>query len=107
MVKDGCVERDAEKYPYWPLRKSADEALSRATPLSTESIKDVGDGLVTLEIEFTGPCLCSLWPEVISVEPGAKGQMYKLDDTLRTQVETHDGRLLYAITKIDGVAERK
>ena len=63
--------------------------------------------MVTLEIEFTGLCLRSLWPEVISIEPGTKGQMYKLDDTLYTRVETHDGRLLYAITKIDGVAECK
>ena len=75
LAKEMFVERDAEKYPYWPLRSSVDDAMRRATPLSAEGKEVVADGLVTLEIEFTGQSLCSLWPEVISVKTGAKGRM--------------------------------
>ena len=54
-----------------------------------------------IEIQLTGLGLCSLWPQVISIEPGTKTPHYKLNDTLYTNLAAQDCQILYFVSKID------
>jgi hypothetical protein len=47
-----------------------EEATVRATPLDDEDRYATAGSLATLEIEFSGIGLCTLWPDKVSIEPG-------------------------------------
>ena len=49
----GSLEPD-EQYPYWPLRKTRDEAIKRFGFFHPKGSKPSLDSLVTLEIEVSG-----------------------------------------------------
>ena len=47
-----------------------EEATVRATPLGDADMFATADSLATLELEFSGIGLCTLWPDKVSIEPG-------------------------------------
>ena len=106
LAAEGCLRRD-EQCQYWPLRITIQDASSRATPSGG---KGAAGSLVAIEIQLTGLGLCSLRPQVISIEPGPKPPRYKLNDTLYTQLAAQDCQILYSVSKIDcpvgGLLER-
>jgi hypothetical protein len=77
LLGQGFLEQD-EACPYWPLRSTVEEATVRATPLGDADMFATADSLATLELEFSGIGLCTLWPDKVSIEPGKKSKHYKL-----------------------------
>ena len=106
LLEDQCLERD-ETCPYWPLRKTVAEATVRAKPLDVEHSSATAGSLATLKIEFSGIGLCTLWPEVVSIEPGSTSKHYKLNDTLYGLLEAPDGQRLYSVSVVEVVAEEQ
>ena len=100
------LERD-EACPYWPLRSTVEEATVRATTLDDEDRSATAESLATLELEFSGIGLCTLWPDKVSIEPGSKSKHYKLNDTLHLRLEAPDGQRLYSVSVLDVVAEEQ
>ena len=100
------LERD-EACPYWPLRSTVEEATVRATPLDDEDRSATAESLATLELEFSGIGLCTLWPDKVSIEPGSKSKHYTLSDTLHLRLEAPDGQRLYSVSLVDVVAEEQ
>ena len=99
------LERD-EACPYWPLRSTVEEATVRAAPLD-EDRSATAESLATLELEFSGMGLCTLWPDKVSIEPGSKSKHYKLNDTLHLRLEAPDGQRLYSVSVLDVLAEEQ
>ena len=52
---------------------------------------------MTLEIEVSGDGLCSLWPEVLIVEPGSPAHRFKLNGTLYMNLVSPGGDPLYSV----------
>ena len=104
LLGQGFLEQD-EACPYWPLRSTVEEATVRATPLGDADMSAAAESLATLELEFSGIGLCTLWPDVVSIEPGKKSKHYKLNDTLHLRLEAPDGQRLYSVSMVDVVAE--
>ena len=102
----GFLEQD-EACPYWPLRSTVEEATVRATPLGDADTFATADSLATLELEFSGIGLCTLWPDKVSIEPGKKSKYYKLNDTLHLRLEAADGQRLYSVSMVDVIAEEQ
>ena len=84
-----------------------EEATVRATPLDAEDRSATAGSLATLELEFSGIGLCTLWPDKVSIEPGKKSKYYKLNDTLHLRLEAADGQRLYSVSMVDVVAEQQ
>jgi len=106
LLGQGFLEQD-EACPYWPLRSTVEEATVRATPLGDADTFATADSLATLELEFSGIGLCTLWPDKVSVEPGKKSKYYKLNDTLHLRLEAADGQRLYSVSMVDVVADEQ
>ena len=100
------LERD-ETCPYWPLRSTVEDATVRATPSGDADMSATAESLATLELEFSGIGLCTLWPDNVSIEPGKKSKHYKLNDTLHLRLEAPDGQRLYSVSMVDVVAEEQ
>ena len=96
MKQKGSLEPD-EKYPYWPLRTTRDEAIKRFGYFHPKDDKPVADSRVTLEIEVSGDGLCSLWPELITVEPGTPAYRFRLNGTLYMNLVSPGGDPLYSV----------
>ena len=96
LASSGQLRRD-EQRPYWPLRFTIEDATTRATLPGGEAAAGT---LAVIEIQLTGLGLCSLWPQVISIEPGTKPPRYKLNDTLYTHLAAQDCQILYSVSKI-------
>ena len=96
LKQKGSLEPD-EKYPYWPLRTTRDEAIKRFGYFHPKDDKPAADSRVTLEIEVSGDGLCSLWPEVITVEPGSPAHRFKLNGTLYMHLVSPGGDPLYSV----------
>ena len=84
-----------------------EEATVRATTLDDEDRCATAESLATLELEFSGIGLCTLWPDKVSIEPGSKSKHYKLNDTLHLRLEAPDGQRLYSVSVLDVVAEEQ
>ena len=95
MKQKGSLEPD-EQYPYWPLRTTRDEAIKRFGAFHPRNDKPSPDSFVTLEIEVSGDGLCTLWPEVITVEPGSVHR-FKLNGTLYMNLVSPGGDPLYSV----------
>ena len=106
LLGQGFLEQD-EACPYWPLRSTVEEATVRATPLGDADTFATADSLATLELEFSGIGLCTLWPDKVSIEPGKKSKYYKLNDTLHLRLEAADGQRLYSVSMVDVVAAQQ
>ena len=106
LLGQGLLEQD-EACPYWPLRSTVEEATVRATPLGDADTFATADSLATLELEFSGIGLCTLWPDKVSIEPGKKSKHYKLNDTLHLRLEAPDGQRLYSVSMVDVFAEEQ
>jgi succinate dehydrogenase/fumarate reductase cytochrome b subunit len=106
LLGQGFLEQD-EACPYWPLRSTVEEATVRATPLGDADMFATADSLATLELEFSGIGLCTLWPDKVSIEPGKKSKYYKLNDTLHLRLEAADGQRLYSVSMVDVVADEQ
>ena len=100
LLGERFLERD-EACPYWPLRTTVEEATVRAIPLDAEDRSGTAGSLATLELEFSGIGLCTLWPDKVSIEPGSKSKHYKLDDTLHLRLEAPDGQRLYSVSVVE------
>ena len=106
LLGQGFLEQD-EACPYWPLRSTVEEATVRATPLGDADTFATADSLGTLELEFSGIGLCTLWPDKVSIESGKKSKYYRLNDTLHLRLEAADGQRLYSVSMVDVVAEEQ
>ena len=106
LLGERFLERD-EACPYWPLRTTVEEATVRATPLDDRDSSATAESLATLELEFSGIGLCTLWPDKVSIEPGSKSKRYKLNDTLRLRLEAPNGQRLYSVSVVEDVAEEQ
>ena len=95
MKQKGSLEPD-ERYPYWPLRTTRDEAIKKFGAFHPRNNKPSEDSFVTLEIEVSGDGLCSLWPEVITVEPGSVHR-FKLIGALYMNLVSPAGDPLYSV----------
>ena len=84
-----------------------EEATVRATPLGDGDKSATAESLATLELEFSGIGLCTLWPDKVSIEPGSKSKHYKLNDTLHLRLEAPDGQRLYSVSVVEDVAEEQ
>ena len=100
LLGERFLERD-EACPYWPLRTTVEEATVRATTLDAEDRSATAGSLATLELEFSGIGLCTLWPDKVGVEPGSKSKHYKLNDTLHLWLEAADGQRLYSVSVVE------
>ena len=83
------------------------EATVRATPLDDEGMSATAESLATLELEFSGIGLCTLWPDKVRIEAGSKSKHYTLSDTLHLRLEASDGQRLYSVSLVDVVAEEQ
>jgi hypothetical protein len=91
----GSLQPDA-KYPYWPLRSSVQEAKRRATALFPKDSKPSQEEFETVKIELSTDGVCSLWPEFLSVEPGAEPYRFRLHGPLYLKYVTPECVLLYS-----------
>ena len=82
------VLRPDKKNPYWPLRSSRDEAWKRAIAFYPKKNKPSLDAFTAVKIEFTPEGVCTLWPDLLSVEPGEPPYRFRLNDTLYLQLVT-------------------
>jgi hypothetical protein len=82
------VLRPHEKYPYWPLRPSREEAWKRAIAFYPKNSKPPPAAFIGLQIVFFPDGVCSLWPDVLSVEPGEPPYRFRLNDTLYLKLVT-------------------
>ena len=55
------------------------------------------EAFVSLEIEFSPEGVCSLWPDLLSVEPGEPPYRFRLNDTLYMKLVTPHCVPLYTI----------
>ncbi len=77
-----------KKYQYWPLRTSREEAWKRAIAFFPKNNKPSVDSFVGLKIVFFPDGVCSLWPDLLSVEPGEPPYRFRLNDTLYLKLVT-------------------
>ena len=96
LAKTGSLAAD-EKWPYWFLRTSREEAVKRANAFFPKGQKPPPDTLVTLEIEFTQDGVASLWPDVLSVEPGSDPYRFRLNAKLYLKLVTPKCEPLYTV----------
>ena len=82
------VLRPHEKYPYWPLRPSREEAWKRAIAFYPKNSKPPPAAFIGLQIVFFPDGVCSLWPDILSVEPGEPPYRFRLNDTLYLKLVT-------------------
>ena len=75
-------------YRYWPLRGTCEDAWERAIAFYPKKNKLPLDAVVPLEIEFSPEGLCSLWSDLLSVEPGEPPYRFRLNDTLYLKLVT-------------------
>ena len=76
------------KYSYWPLRSSREEAWKRAIAFFPKNNKPSVDAFVGMEIVFFPDGVCSLWPDLLSVEPGEPPYRFRLNDSLYLKLVT-------------------
>ena len=57
-------------YRYWPLRGTREDACKRAIAFYPKKNKPLLDAFVPFEIEISPEGVCSLWPDLLSVELG-------------------------------------
>ena len=81
LQNTGSLQPD-KTYQYWPIRSSVKEAKKRATIFSPKASKPSQEEFVTLKIEFGYAGVCSLWPELLSVEPGGEPYRFRLHGPL-------------------------
>ena len=94
MTKGSLHDKD---YPYWPLRGSRDDAWKRAVAFYRKKNKPPLDAFVPLEIEISPRGVCSLWPDLLSVEPGDSPYRFRLNDTLYLKLATPHCVPLYTV----------
>jgi len=83
----GVLHPDKD-YRYWPLRTSREEAWKRATAFFPKNNKPTVDAFVGLKIVFFPDGVCSLWPDLLSVEPGEPPYRFRLNDALYLKLVT-------------------
>jgi hypothetical protein len=96
LQQKGSLEPD-DRYPYWPLRTSRDEAIKRFGYFHPKDDKPAADSRVTLEIEVSGDGLCTLWLEAILVEPGSPACRFKLNGALYLNLVSPGGDPMYSV----------
>ena len=72
-----------------PLRGTREDAWKRAIAFSPKNNKPLLDAFVPLEIEISPEGVCSLWPDLLSVEPGDSPYRFRLSDTLYKLATPH------------------
>ena len=77
-----------EDYRYWPLRGTREDAWKRAIAFYLKKNKLPLDAFVQWEIEFSPEGVCSLWPDLLSVEPVRPPYRFRLNDTLYLKLAT-------------------
>ena len=75
-------------YRHWPLRLTRDEAWKRAIAFYPKKNKPSLDAFTALETEFSPEGVCTLWPDLLSVEPGEPPYRFRLKDTLYLKLVT-------------------
>ena len=96
MDRQGFVEPEDENYPYFPLRDGPIESAIRASYwLDPPIIKD----MVICRIIFTAVGVATLFPSVLTVQPGTEQTRYRLNGNLHSSFKSADNELLYAIAE--------
>ena len=73
-------------YRPWLLRGTREDAWKRAIAFYPKKNKPPLDAFVPLEIEISPEGICSLWPDLLSVEPGDSPYRFRLNDTLYFEI---------------------
>jgi hypothetical protein len=90
--KDGFAHPDPE-YPYFALREDAAHAALRGTYWQEASPKD----MVLMQVVFSAVGVATLWPDVLSVQPGGETTRYRFYGTLHKEYRSADNVVLYSV----------
>jgi len=74
-----------------------EDAWKRAFAFYPKKNKPLLDAFVPLEIEFSPEGVCSLLPDLLSVEPGEPPYRFRLNDTLYLKLATPQCVRLYTV----------
>ena len=69
LMSKGSLLPDKD-YRYWPLRETREGAWKRVIAFYPKQNKRPLNALVSFQIEFSPEGVCSLWPDLLSVEAG-------------------------------------
>ena len=84
-------------YRFWPLRGTREDAWTRTVAFYPKKNKPPFDEFLSSEIELGPEGVCSLWPDLISVEPGKPPYCVRLNDTLDLKLPTPQSLPLYTV----------
>ena len=96
LMTKGSLLPDKD-YRYWPLRGTREDAWKRAIAFYPKKNKPPLDAFVPLEVEISPEGVCSLWPDLLSVEPGDSPYRFRLNDTLYLKLATPHCAPLYTV----------
>jgi hypothetical protein len=83
-------------YPYLHVRGTREDAWKRAIAFYRKKNKPPSEAFVAF-IEFGPEGVCSLWPDLLSVELGEPPYRFRLNDTLHMKLVTPRCVPLYTI----------
>ena len=96
LMTKGSLLPDKD-YRYWPLRGTREDAWKRAITFDPKKNKPPLDAFVPLEIEISPEGVCSLWPDLLSIEPGDSSYRFRLNDALYLKLATPHCVPLYTV----------
>jgi hypothetical protein len=96
LMTKGLLLPDKD-YRYWPLRGTREDAWKRAIAFYPKKNKLPLDAFLPFEIEISPEGVCSLWPDLLSVEPGDSPYRFRLNGTLYLKFPTPHSLPLYTV----------